>query len=76
MSKVVTAAEHRAADDGMTQEQLEDVLAQLAVLQGKVTALADRLGLYRESAHGPAGRLPDADCPSRADLVIPSRLTA
>ena len=76
MSKVVTAVEHRAVGDGMTQEQLEDVLAQLAVLQGKATALADRLGLYRESAYGPAGRLPDAECPSGTELVTPSRLTA
>jgi hypothetical protein len=74
MSKVVTAVQRRAAGDGMTQGQLEDVLAQLAVLQGKVAALSDRLGLCRESVYGPAGRPPDAEWPSRADLLMPSGL--
>lgn len=33
---------------GLTQEQLEDVLARVTALQCKVTALSDRLGLYSE----------------------------
>jgi len=35
---------------GMTQAETEDVLAQIAVLQGKVAALADRFRSLRQSA--------------------------
>jgi hypothetical protein len=75
MSKASRAVKDRAGN-GMTQEQLEDVLAQVAVLQGKVTVLFDRLALFRESACGTAGLRHGTESPSPTSMVMPPGLTA
>jgi hypothetical protein len=39
---------------GMTQEQIEDLLERLTVLQGKASALADRISQHEESLRAAA----------------------
>lgn len=50
MSRALKPGNGTGRDGGLTQDELEDVLAQLTVLEGKLTALSDRLALTRERA--------------------------
>lgn len=70
MSKAVKAARVRSEDGGLTQEQLEDLLAQVTRAQVKVTGHLDRLALIGEqirevrSGRAEAGwTVPDAGAP-------------